>query len=56
MMYIPDCDSCVHYQECVIKKDLKELRETIFNINREMSGRNDFIKNGKIIQSQTKIG
>ena len=54
-MYIPNCDSCVHYQECVIKKELKELRETIFNINREISGRNNFIKNGKIIKEQTDI-
>ena len=48
-MYTPDCDNCVHLYECSLRKELKEAREFIFNINREMSGRKDFILNGKYV-------
>ena len=50
LMYIPDCDTCEHHNECSIKKALKEARETIFNIGREQAGRNDFILDGKLVK------
>ena len=40
-MYNPDCENCQHIKECDLRQSLKELRETIFNINREKSGRYD---------------
>ena len=46
--YKPDCERCNKFNVCTIQKELKELRETIFNIGREASGRTDFIKDGKI--------
>ena len=46
-MYIPDCENCPHYKECAVKQALKEARETIFNIGREMSGQTDFVRDGK---------
>ena len=55
-MYIPDCDRCEHHQDCSVRKALKEARETIFNINREMSGRKDFIHNGKLVMADKEAG
>lgn len=51
-MFVPDCENCVHRNECAVKKSLKEARETIFNINREKSGRKDFILDGKLIPAE----
>lgn len=47
--HIPNCDLCNYQNNCEILKSLKEARETIFNINREKSGRSDFIYNGRLI-------
>jgi len=52
-MYNPDCENCPHIKDCSIRKSLKELRETIFNINRAASGRTDFIYNGKVYDTAT---
>lgn len=49
VMYDPDCGNCEHFNDCVMRKALKSARETIFNINREKSGRKDFIVDGKLI-------
>lgn len=51
-MYYPNCEFCKHRQECYVVNELKEARETIWNINREMSGRKDFIFNGKLIPAE----
>ena len=50
-MHTPNCDFCEHYQDCTVRKALKEARETIFNIGRERAGRKDFVVNGKLIQA-----
>lgn len=46
-MYIPDCEHCAHRGDCAMLKANQEMRETIWNINREASGRHDYILNGK---------
>ena len=51
-MYDPDCGSCEHFNDCAMRKALKSARETIFNINREKSGRKDFILDGKLIPAE----
>lgn len=49
-MFSPDCDNCKHFNECDVRKALKELRETIFNIGREKAGRTTFIYNGELVE------
>ena len=49
-MYFPNCQFCTHYDECVVVKEIKQLREDIFNINREKAGRDTFILNGKLVK------
>lgn len=51
-MYVPDCESCTRKNDCVMRKGLKEARETIWNIGREKSGRTDYILNGKYHQAE----
>lgn len=51
-MYYPNCQFCEHRKECVVVRALKEARETIWNINREKSGRKDFILDGKLISTE----
>ena len=46
-MFTPNCDKCEHRAECVIVKANQEMRETLWNLGREQSGRHDFILNGK---------
>lgn len=46
-MHYPDCDNCEHRHDCVMVKANQEMRETLWNIGREQSGRHDFILNGK---------
>ena len=53
-IHIPDCERCVHIKDCSMVKALKVARETIFNLNREKSGRNDFLLNGKIVRVPPK--
>lgn len=49
----PDCGNCEHFSDCVMRKALRSARETIFNINREKSGRKDFILDGKLIPAES---
>ncbi len=51
-MYDPDCGNCEHFNDCVMRKALKSARETIFNINRELSGREDFVFDGKRVPAE----
>lgn len=51
-MYNPDCEKCAHANDCAMRNALKSARETIFNINRELSGRKDFILDGKLIKAE----
>ena len=46
-MFIPDCENCEHRGECSVLKSNQEMSETLWNIGREQSGRNDYILNGK---------
>lgn len=46
-MFAPNCDTCQHVNDCSLRIELRQLREDIFNINREKSGRMDFIYKGK---------
>ena len=46
-LWLPNCEECGHYNRCYLQRKLQELSETIFNINREMAGRTDFVHNGK---------
>ena len=46
-MYVPNCDNCEHRRDCAMLEANRELRETIWNIGREKSGRHDFFLNGK---------
>lgn len=51
-MHNPDCEICAHVNDCAMRSALKSARETIFNINRELSGRKDFILDGKLIPAE----
>ncbi len=51
-MYVPNCDDCDLRTECALFLANKEMRETIWNINREKSGRLDFIFNGKYFPAE----
>lgn len=46
-MYVPDCENCIHREDCAVLKALCELRETMWNIGRAEAGRTDYILNGK---------
>lgn len=46
-MYVPDCDNCPHYYECAVKKELPDVRETLWNMGRAAAGRSDYFLNGK---------
>ncbi len=46
-MFTPDCDNCPHHGDCAMRKANKEMRETLWNISREQSGRHDYFWGGK---------
>ncbi len=51
----PNCEKCINRNNCSLLKELSKARETIFNINRERSGRSDFIYNGRLIREDREV-
>ena len=51
-MYVPDRDNCEHHGDCAVLKANKEMRETLWNIGREQSGRHDYILDGKYYSAE----
>ena len=37
--YKPNCEECKHFNNCIVRKELKEKQDTIFNLGREKAGR-----------------
>ena len=48
----PNCELCIHRNDCSLLKELLEARETIFNYGREKAGRSDFIYNGRVVSAE----
>lgn len=54
-MYVPDCENCVHKEDCAMLKANKDMRETIWNINRKASGRQDYFFDGKYYPAEEGV-
>lgn len=52
-MYTPKCDRCEHFNSCTVQQSLKELSQTLWNINREKCGRTDGFVDGKYVKDIT---